>query len=182
MVATKLLTAAELEAMGAAAERLELIEGETIEVAAAGGAHGILGGRLIGFLSMFLAQARLGEVVNAETGFVVTRDPDSVLMPDVSFISAAKLPAEAFWQGFVPFSPDLAVEIESPSNTQSDLLRKIALYLEGGTGIVWLIRPNQQTVTVFRADAPERVFGIDDILDGGTVLPGFELPLAELFG
>jgi Uma2 family endonuclease len=181
MVATKLVTAQELEAMGPGAERLELINGEVHEVPAAGGGHGILGGRLIRYISSFAASAGLGEVLNAETGFIVGRNPDSVLMPDASFVAAARLPEGGFWEGFVPFAPDFAVEIESPTNTQSELLRKVTLYLDGGTQLVWLVRPKQRTVTVFRPDVPEQILGEDDALDGGNVLPGFSLPLADLF-
>lgn len=180
MVATKLVTAEELEAMPDS-ERLELIDGEVREVPAAGAGHGVIGGRLIYHLQSFASTFRGGEVFNSETGYIVARNPDSVLMPDVGFVSAMRLPGGEMWTGFVPFAPDLAVEIESPSNTQSELLRKVALYLQGGTRLVWLGRPSQRTVTVFRPDAPERILNEDDTLDGDNVLPGFTLPLADLF-
>jgi Uma2 family endonuclease len=102
-------------------------------------------------------------------------------MPDVAFVSAARLPEEDAWDRAVQFAPDFAVEIESPSNTQAELLRKMLLYLTGGSRLVWLVRPKQQTVTVYSPDVPECTLGLTDTLEGGAVLPGFSLPLAELF-
>jgi Uma2 family endonuclease len=181
MVATKLVTADELLAMGSETKRLELVRGEVRGVPAAGARHGSIGARLNYYLHAFVIGEGFGEVFGADTGFVVAREPDSVLMPDVAFVAAERIPDEGVWEGFVPFAPDLAVEIESPSNSQSELLGKVSLYLEGGSRLVWLVRPKQRTVTVFRTDIPEKVLGEMDTLTGANVLPGFTLPLAKLF-
>ncbi|MGI8475803.1 MAG: Uma2 family endonuclease, partial [Thermomicrobiales bacterium] len=63
----------------------------------------------------------------------------------------------------------------------SEILRKVAIYLRGGSKLVWLVRPRQRTVTVFSPDRPELVLASTDILDGADMLPGFSLPLAKLF-
>jgi len=181
MVATKLMSAEEFEALDSADRLLELVEGEVREVPFAGARHGSLEIWLAHLLSIHVLREGLGDLFGSDTSFVVRRNPDSVLMPDVSFVSAARLPEEDDWDRAVQFAPDLAVEIESPSNTQAELLRKVSLYLAGGSRLVWLVRPKQQTVTVFSPDAPERTLGLDDTLDGGDVLPGFSLPLTELF-
>jgi Uma2 family endonuclease len=181
MVATKLMTAEEFEALHSNEKLLELVEGEVREVPFAGARHGSLGVRLTIFLGNHVYQQALGDLFGSDTDFIVRRNPDSVLKPDVSFVSAARLPAEEAWKGAVPFAPDLAVEIESPSNTRSELLRKVSLYLAGGSRLVWLVRPELRTVTVFSPDSPERTLGEADMLDGGDVVPGFSLPLAELF-
>ncbi|MCC6790193.1 MAG: Uma2 family endonuclease, partial [Thermomicrobiales bacterium] len=181
MVATRLMTVEEVQAMGSRAERVELIEGELREVPASGFRHGSLAGRLVYYLSAFVLPAGLGEVVTADAGFVLGKNPDTLLAPDVSFVSYGRSPSDRIVRGFAPFAPDIAVEIESPSNTQSELLRKTSLYLSGGARLVWLIRPEQRTVTVFRPDEPEVVLSESDTLDGGDVLPGFALPLRTLF-
>ena len=181
MVATKLMSAEAFDALDAEGRLLELVEGEVREVPFAGARHGSLEGRLIHFLSNHVYQGALGDIFGSQTSFVVGRKPDSVLMPDVAFVSAARLPEEDAWDRAVQFAPDLAIEIESPSNTQAELLRKVSLYLAGGSRLVWLVRPKQQTVTVFSPDAPERTLGLSDTLDGGPLLPGFSLSLAELF-
>lgn len=181
MVATKLITAEELERMGTQAERLELIEGELHDVPAAGLRHGAISGRLAYHLSSFVADRGMGEVVTSETGFIVGRNPDSVLAPDVSFVACERLRGDELEPGFAPFAPDIAVEIESPTNTQTELLRKVALYLNAGTRLVWLVRPVHRTITVFRPDRPELVLTETETLDGGDVLPGFQLALSDLF-
>src|SRR5215216_2421839 len=178
--ATKLMTAEELEAMGSADELLELIEGEILEVAAAGGKHGAIESRLHHHISVCVYRDSLGELFGSDTGFMIGRNPDSVLMPDIAFVAAERIPDEGVWDGFVPLAPDLAVEIASPSNRKGELLRKIGLFLGSGTRLAWLVRPKERTITVFKPDAPEQVLGARDAMDGGDVLPGFSLQLVEL--
>ena len=180
MVTTKLMTAEEFEALHPDEKLLELVEGEVREVPFAGRLHASLEARLAMFLGNYVDREALGDVFGSQASFVVRRNPDSVLMPDVAFVSAARLLDEP-WDRAVQFAPDLAVEVESPSNTQAELLRKVSLYLAGGSHRVWLVRPDHQTVTVFSPDVPERTLSLADTLDGGDVLPGFSLPLAELF-
>jgi Uma2 family endonuclease len=181
MVATKHHTAIELENMGSESERYELVRGELREVAAAGARHGQIEVKLSSRLSNLVEEGKLGVIFGSDTGFVVTNDPDTLLMPDVSFVRTARLPAGELWEGFVPFAPDLAVEIESPSNREGEMLEKVALYLAGGTQLVWLIRPRHRSVTIFRPAAPEQVLTENDTLDAGELVPGFSLLLADLF-
>ncbi|MGI8477706.1 MAG: Uma2 family endonuclease [Thermomicrobiales bacterium] len=183
MVATarKLFTVADLESMDDS-EGWELVKGEMRNMSPASGEHGIVASRLLLRVGVFVEHHDLGEMFTAETGFVVGRDPDSVLAPGVAFVSASRLPRDgATWLSFVPFAPDLAIEIVSPSNTESEILEKIALYLRGGTAQVWLGRPKQRTLAVYSQGAPERILTIDDTLDGGDLLPGFTLALADIF-
>jgi Uma2 family endonuclease len=79
------------------------------------------------------------------------------------------------------FAPDLAIEVATPSKSDEELRLRTRLHLQGGTRQVWVVRPEQQTVTVFSSDAPERMLTINDSLDGGDVVPGFTLPLASVF-
>jgi Uma2 family endonuclease len=179
---TKLLTVVDLEAMGSAAEHLELIRGVAYEMSPTGGQHGLITSLLTRRLGAFVEEHGLGETYTAEGGFIVARSPDSVLAPDVAFVANERLPRDGCDMiGFTPFAPDLAIEVASPSNTEASLLLKTSLYLAGGTKQVWIVRPRQQTVTVFSPDEPERILGLDDALDGGNVVPGFSLPVTQLF-
>ena len=81
----------------------------------------------------------------------------------------------------MPLAPDLAVEVLSPSDRIADALAKIAMYLDAGVRLVWLVDPASQTVTIFRPDAIPTKLDADDTLDGDEVLPGFTLPIAEIF-
>ena len=78
-------------------------------------------------------------------------------------------------------APDLAAEVLSPSDRMVEALAKITMYLEAGVRLVWLVDPEAMTITVFRPDAALKMLGIGDTLDGGDVLPGFSVPVAELF-
>ncbi len=82
---------------------------------------------------------------------------------------------------FVPLAPDLAVEVLSLSDRMADALAKIAMYLDAGVRLVWLVDPASQTVTIFRPDAVPMKLGAGETLDGGDVLPDFTVPVAEIF-
>ena len=82
----------------------------------------------------------------------------------------------------MPLAPDLAVEVLSPSDRMADAMSKITMYLQAGVRLVWLVDPASLTVTVFRQDAAPKSFGAGESLDGGDVLPGFSVPVAEIFG
>jgi Uma2 family endonuclease len=123
----------------------------------------------------------LGEVFTHDTRFTFPGDPPSWLRPGVAFVSSARLPRDAFSRGYSRRIPDFIVEVVSPSNTEAEIFEKIAIYLTHGVRLIWLVRPVPQTVTVFRPDTPEVVVGADGVLDGGEVLPGFTLPLSDIF-
>ncbi len=79
-------------------------------------------------------------------------------------------------------APDLAAEVLSPSDRMADALAKVAMYLDAGVRLVWLVDPVSQTVTIFRPDETPTKLEASDSLDGGDVLPGFSVPITELFG
>ena len=81
----------------------------------------------------------------------------------------------------MPLAPDLAVEVLSPSDRMADALAKIAMYLDAGVRLVWLVDPASQTVSIFRPDAIPTKLAADEILDGGEVLPDFAVAVVEIF-
>jgi Uma2 family endonuclease len=107
---------------------------------------------------------------------------DQVRMPDVAFY-----PWESFTEGEIPdepvphIAPDLAVEVISRGNTVGEMSRKLREYFEAGTRLVWFVDPKFKTVTVFTSPTRSKVLASTDQLDGGKVLPGFELSIAKLF-
>jgi Uma2 family endonuclease len=113
---------------------------------------------------------RLGEVVSGEAGFILK--PDSGASIDVAYVSpeiAARQPNAPFFQG----PPVLAVEILSPSDKQEDIDEKIALYLESGVKVVWVVNPSFKTVTVYRPDAAPTFFHENQTIDAEPHLRGF---------
>jgi Uma2 family endonuclease len=161
--------------------RTELVRGRMVREPAPGPAHGRLAARLAVRLGRFVENAASG-VVLADTGFLLARDPDTVRAPDLSFVSNDRIPEQGYGAGFWRLGPDLAVEILSPSNTASDLQAKIGDYLAAGCHEIWVLDPAARSVVVYGADGRLRLLSADEELDGGALLPGFMLPLGELFG
>jgi Uma2 family endonuclease len=174
------VTADELLRMPDDGWRYELLRGRLLREPPAGAEHSWLGVALGRRLGEFAHAARAGFVFGADCGFRIALDPDTVRAPDVSFVAADRLPSGPP-RGYVPFAPDLAVEIVSPSDRVSDVTRKVIDYLDAGTRLVWVIDPVTRTAAVHRSRSDVLMLRERDVLEGGDVLPGFRLPLAELF-
>jgi Uma2 family endonuclease len=181
MVASKIVTAQELEERATEFEHFELVRGELIPISPSSGSQSMVASMIHGALFMHVFPKKMGQLFIAEGGFIVAHGPDSVLAPDVAFVRERARIAAVASTGSIPYAPDLAVEVESPSNRIGEMLTKVGIYLSGGTEAVWLVRPNHRTVTVFRPGMPERILTEGDSLDGGDVVPGFRLSLTDLF-
>ncbi len=160
---------------------LELVEGELLEMPPAGGMHGKATIRIGGLLDSYALDKGLGHTFGAETGFVLGRDPDTVMAPDAAFISYERLPPDAVTPRFPELAPDLVVEVVSPNDPAREVHEKARVWLAAGTSEVWVISPQHRTVTVHRPDALETVIGESASLTGGMILPEFEVPVARLF-
>lgn len=181
MATTKLMTAEDLWQLDDEPGRFDLIRGELIRMSPAGFRHGKLSALMTRRIADFVYTHRLGDVVGAETGFVLARDPDVVLAPDAAFVRSERLPSEDEQEGFLELAPDLVVEVVSPSDRSRDVHAKVRAYLDAGVMLVWVVDPGSQDVTVYTPDRTARVFVTGDELDGGDVLPGFRLPVADIF-
>ena len=164
-------------------QHYELINGELVEMTPASFLHFSLAGRITHYLSAFVIDADAG-IVGVEGGFYPMDDRSTLLVPDVAFVSKDRLP-KPIPATFAGFMPNLAVEIKSPSNTVTELHRKAAIYLNNGTQLVWIIKPDQNGVDVCRRADDDLIavefVGIEGKLFGDDVLPGFELELRLLF-
>lgn len=178
MATTVLLTAEDLADIPED-RRGELIEGVMQPVVPIGESHWDIGGRLLIRVGAFAEQHGLGRT-GFERGYLLRQDPDTVLAPDISFVSVARM-AHGDTRAFTAMAPDLAVEVMSPGNTHSEMLHKTAIYIEAGVQLIWIVDPTRQRITVHTPDGESRTLEIGDILDGGDVLPGFTVSLSELF-
>ena len=174
----QITTAAQLlEASGLG--RCELVRGEMIMMSPAGSEHGSVIVNITVALATFVKQHRLGHVFSADTGFQIARDPDTVRAPDVAFVLRERIAGE-IPKGFFPGPPDLAVEVVSPSDRASEVLAKVQDWLEAGCTAVWVVDPHTRRVSVYRG-REAAVLKEADALAGGDLLPGFSLPVAEIF-
>lgn len=174
------MTADELLAMPDDGIRRELVAGELREMTPAGRKHGRIAINVSTPLDQHVRASGLGEVYAAETGFRLSRDPDTVRAPDVSFVRRARLGGgdeTAFFDG----APDLAVEVISPSDRYSDVLEKVWDYVDAGTPLVVVVDPPARSITVYRSRTDVAVLTEDDVLDGGDVVPGWRLPVRDVF-
>lgn len=178
----QLMTADELLAKPPDGFVYELIKGELIKVSPPPGhEHGLVAMNIAGPLFEYVKTNNLGNVYAAETGYLLEQDPDTVRAADVSFVSRERIekakPVEGYWKG----APDLAVEVISPSDTVGRIEGKIAEWLESGTRMLWVVSPKMRTVTAYHSLTEIVILTEKDMLDGGNVVPGFKISIAEIF-
>ncbi|HJT68523.1 MAG TPA: Uma2 family endonuclease [Pyrinomonadaceae bacterium] len=179
---TALMTAEELmELPHGEGFRYELIHGELEKTMSAGFPHGRITMRLAGPLSEFIWSHDLGEIFAAETGFQLTFGPDTVLAPDISFITKERLAQVGETERFWPAAPDLVVEVLSPSDRPSKVNKKTSLWLSYGAKQVWIVNRKNRTVTVYRSPEDATTFSGSGYLEAPDLLPGFRLSLDRIF-
>jgi Uma2 family endonuclease len=157
----------------------ELVDGTLVEKAV-GAKESYLAWLLGGFLKIYLGQNDIGIGLTADGMMRIA--PGLVRIPDLSFIAWDKLPSHTAPEEPIPdLAPDLAVEILNEGNTPAEMRRKVGEYFDAGVRLVWLIDPKKRAARVYTP--PHRSVPIreDQALDGGDVLPGFSVSLAELF-
>jgi Uma2 family endonuclease len=177
---TALMTAEEFMELPDDDLRHELINGEVVTMPLPKFPHGRAAMRLGGPLTLFVEEHDLGEVFD-EVGYQLTWAPDTVLGPDLSFVSNVRLnevvEVTGYWQG----APDIAVEVLSPGDRPGKVKTKISRWLSSGAQ-VWIVDPKRRTVTVYRSEADSTTFSGSDCLESQDLLPGFRLPLDRIFG
>lgn len=180
VAATSALTKAEFAAIDAPG-RHDLVDGELWSMPPTKIPHGRFAARIVVELGLFLKSHPLGEVFTADLGFDLDPLGRTILCPDASYVASDRIP-DRNHQSFFPGSPDLAVEVISESERPRQVQTKVARYLSSGAKIVWCVYPDQRQVVVYSDSEPPRILNIGDTLDGGSLLPGFALPLEALFG
>jgi Uma2 family endonuclease len=142
--------------------------------------HGLLVDELAFRLNQTVRQHKLGRLFGAETGFIMQEDPREIRAADIAFYSRERLKAVRRDE-WLPFPPDLAVEVLSEFERAVDLRRKIRGYLANGTRLLLIVYPTSREIEVHQPAALLQVLGLEHTLSGGEVLPGFSLPLKDLF-
>ena len=163
--------------------RYELVEGRLVRMSPTGGSHGRRSSDLKGALWTYATSHGVGVVLGAETGFNLTRPGErreTVLAPDVAFVRAEHAPLTET-DDFPRVAPDLAVEVASPSDTRKRMAEKARRWLDREVRLVWVVWPRRREVDVWRTgEAAPRILTAVDTLDGGVVLPGFSITVAQV--
>jgi Uma2 family endonuclease len=175
------MTADELLRMPDDGFRYELVKGELLRMSPTGTTHGEVTMNLAAPLHRHVKLNKLGKVYAAETGFKLETDPDTVRAPDIAFVTAKRLQSQSGQQGYGDGAPDLAVGVMSPGDTKREVTEKIKEYFAGGARMVWVVNPKSRTVSVYRSPSDGTMLTENDTLDGGDVVLGFQIAVAEIF-
>lgn len=171
------LTAEFLAAQPGSDEPWELIQGSLVRMSPAGPIHSRLALRIAARFLAFLGEdhPRL-DVVADNCGFLIGRDPDTLLSPDAAIFERVA------WhhRGWVEGSPVLAVEIVSPDQTLRETEAKARLYLDSGAEQVWIVEPGAGRITIHHPDGTRHLF-VDEVLAGSGVLQGYSMSVGKLF-
>ncbi len=178
---TQLMTAQELYMLPSDNFRCDLVRGELIKMSPAGHRHGQIIVNLAAPLAQYVKANKLGFVYGAGTGFKLATNPDTVRAPDIAFIRQEQIDRIGEPEGFWPEAPDLAVEVNSPGDTVSEVEDKVREYLQAGARMVWVVSPRLRTVTVYRSLTEIKVLTEKDTLDGEDVVSGFRFDVNDVF-
>jgi Uma2 family endonuclease len=188
-IGTKKLTFDEWQALPETKQRCEVVDGVLVMPPSPLDDHQWIIGEIFALLREFVVRTGSGLVLMAPRDVLIRREPLRVRQPDILFLSAERtgvvgrpgpgrrIPLE--------IAPDLVVEVLSPNNTRREMEEKLADYSSIGVLESWLVSPQAETIEVLlltaEASTIVATFGIGDTLRS-DVLPGFTLPIADIFG
>jgi len=175
------MTAQDLLKMPKDGFRYELVKGELKKMSPSGQKHGKIAARFTWRLAQHVETNDLGAVYAAETGFLLSTDPDTVRAPDVAFVSRKRLEEVGEVEGFWPGAPDLVVEVISPGDTYTEVEEKTTEWLEAGARVVIVINPRKRTATVYRSLTEIVMLTEENDLEIEDVVPDWKIALRELF-
>jgi Uma2 family endonuclease len=162
------------------ADRLfELVHGEIMEKMPSNAYASEIANLISFYIRLWMREFNIfAHVTDGQGGYMVNGERYA---PDVAYISKARQPKLAR-QGYNPAPPELAVEVEFPTSVESErrLRLKLMNYLAVGT-VVWVVYPEMREVEIYTPGQPVQVLRGGAVIDGGSVLPGFQLPLNTIF-
>ncbi len=176
----KVWTEAELESLPDNGYNHEVVDGELVMSPRNNFQHGDICMKISTALNNFVRSQRLGVVCDSSTGFWMRNR--NCRAPDVSFIDKERLrgmkrPPKTFFKG----APDLAIEVLAPSNSASEITARLKDFFASGTRLAWIIDPESESAEVCTSPVDRRLVGPGGVLDGADVVPGFQLPLDDIF-
>ncbi len=158
----------------------ELERGKVVEVSRPGEQHGVVCVNVSYLFGAYLRQRRKGRACANDTGLILDRDPDTVRGPDV-FLYDKGRPFDELEVKYSEEVPELVVEVRSPTDRQSKVTRRINGFLQRGVAVVWLIDPEDRTITIYRPDQLPQVLEENEELTGAPPFPDLHCRVADLF-
>jgi Uma2 family endonuclease len=158
----------------------ELVNGRVVPLTLTGFAHGSIELELGSRLSTYSKETGRGQVASGDVGIYIRRDPDTVRGADVIYISHERV-AQSRSKNFLEVAPELVVEVLSPTDRWSYLMEKVADYFSAGVLRVWVANPRTSRILVYRSPESFVELGVGEVLRDEELLPGFSLPIAEIF-
>jgi Uma2 family endonuclease len=175
------ITAEEFAALQHDSLRMELVTGEILTLPPASLKHGATAQRLAIMVGGYVLECRLGTTYMA-TGFLLSRNPDTVRVPDLAFIATHRVKerqAPSFWGTIVP---DFVIEVMAHDDRANEIDQKVQMWLGAGVRPVWAAWPQGRLIQVYEPPAPVQTLDEQATLTGGAVLPGFSTAVADIFG
>lgn len=155
-------------------QRYELIEGELMMTAAAGGKHGQIAQTVGGEIYLYLKEHPIGILVTAETGFCTRGDNNTVRAPDLAFIRNESIPPEGISEGYLRIIPALVLEVVSPNDRAADVDQKVQEWLAFGVDEVWVAYPSTRRIMIYpKSTGSAVILNSVDRIEGRSILPGF---------
>lgn len=158
----------------------ELERGSVVEVSRPGERHGFVCGNTVRILGNYTFQRRKGYVLCNDTAIIWEENPDTVKGPDVVYY-ADIIRFSELNPKYSRHAPKLIVEVFSPNDSWSKFLKRITQFQRCGVPLVWVVHPEDETVTVFRPGEFSEVLSDNEELTGNGVLPDFRCRVADLF-
>ena len=159
----------------------ELVQGVLYRMPPTGFDHGRIESLFSAFLTIHVTTNQLGQVASGDPGFIIARNPDTVIAPDVAYISHERLKSAISTDRFLTIAPDLVAEIVSPNDRTREVQEKVERWLQFGVRAVVVIDPKSQTVTVHQSLDHKTIYEFDNTIELNFVVPGFSLPMRQLF-
>lgn len=182
--AVRTLTINDLMRLGSDA-RVEVVEGDIIEMAPVGGLHSLIAKNIVWALDGYVKEHQLGIVFTDAFLYILSASGEEVRkarVPDASFVRKAAIPQDWDLERPFPGAPTLAVEVMSPDDQFEEVIKKIREYFEAGTEEVWVVLPRQKTVYRYRrGESFVQTYNETDEMEIGTLFPGLTLALSDIF-
>jgi Uma2 family endonuclease len=155
--------------------RHELVRGELRTMSPSGAEHGSVAAEIIASLAAHVKAHKLGKVYASECGFRIERNPDTVRAPDAAFVRQERVVrTPRFFDG----PPDVAFEVISPNDGYSEIEEKTLDWLRSGVKVVVIVDPRTRSARVHR---PRGTESVSEVIEIDDVIPGWRLPLRDIF-